>query len=181
VRIARADRRIAVALYGGFWALVGAAALAVAVGVAPRARDFLDFGFGGPPGRLSAAARIFATNLHLVGALLAACLVVQSPRIANPAAPSEQALRALRGICDAVLLFAFGANAVFVGAALGAYGGRMVAALLPHGPLEIAAYIPAGLVYTSARRQGLDRRAIRPVGLSVAALGVAAMVETYLG
>ena len=44
------------------------------------------------------------------------------------------------------------ANVALVGAALGAYGTRMALAMLPHGPLELAAFATALALYLDARR-----------------------------
>ena len=42
-----------------------------------------------------------------------------------------------------------------VGAALGGYGTRMVRAMLPHGPVELAAYSLALALYLQGRRRAL--------------------------
>ena len=47
------------------------------------------------------------------------------------------------------------ANVLVVGAALGAYGERMVRAMLPHGPVELAAYALALALYLQGRSRAL--------------------------
>ena len=80
-----------------------------------------------------------------------------------------------------------------VGAAVGAYGTRMIRAMLPAGPIELAAYALATSVYLQSRRTrllylGEDRIAIertdarRAAGvalLSGVLLVIAALVETF--
>ena len=47
-----------------------------------------------------------------------------------------------------------------VGAAIGAYGTRMVGAMLPHGPVELAAYSLALALYLHGRRRALPAACI---------------------
>ena len=67
-----------------------------------------------------------------------------------------------------------------VGAALGAYGTRMVLRALPHGPVELAAYSLALALYLQGRRRDLPAavRGHGRRGVSVALLALAAVLET---
>ncbi len=73
------------------------------------------------------------------------------------------------------------ANVIVVGAGLGAYGARMIRALLPHGPVELAAYSLALALYLEGRQRPLGiRHAVAVGALSVAALALAAVLETFV-
>ena len=73
------------------------------------------------------------------------------------------------------------ANVIVVGASLGAYGTRMVLAALPHGPVELGAYALALSLYVQGRDRPLPGRLIVAVAaLSVAALALAAILETFV-
>jgi hypothetical protein len=64
---------------------------------------------------------------------------------------------------------------------LGAYGSRMGVAMLPHGPLELAAYALALALYLHARRGPLT---VGRVGATATAcltlLAVGSMLETFV-
>ncbi len=75
-----------------------------------------------------------------MGAVAAGVLVVQAPRFEHADGSLGRGGAFLRTVADLVLACAVAVNAAVVGAALGAYGGRMVTAVLPHAPLELAAY-----------------------------------------
>jgi hypothetical protein len=73
------------------------------------------------------------------------------------------------------------ANVIVVGAGLGAYGTRMVLAVLPHGPVELAAYALALALYLEGRTRRLALAHILAIAaLSVAALALAAGLETFV-
>ena len=176
-RLARDAATIACAL--------AAAALTVAfvvrLGWAPETRAQLAFGFHGIPARLEAALAILANNGRLLTAILAAVLVAQSPWLAGPDARRGPALTALRTGVDTLLGLAVAANVALVGAALGAYGTRMAVAMLPHGPLELAAFATALALYRDARRGPLPAPLVLLVAAGcLAALAMAALVETFL-
>ena len=67
-----------------------------------------------------------------------------------------------------------------VGAAVGGYGTRMVRAMLPHGPVEVAAYALALALYLLGRSRPLPTaRLAGTIATSVALLAVAALLETF--
>jgi len=69
-------------------------------------------------------------------------------------------------------------NVVIVGAAFGAYEARMIAYMLPHGPIELAAYSCAITVYRSARAGRLQARSAWTLtAATVLLLAVAAVLE----
>jgi uncharacterized membrane protein SpoIIM required for sporulation len=79
-----------------------------------------------------------------------------------------------------VLALEVALNVLVVGAALGAYGRRMVTAILPHGLLELAAFAVALALYLRARRVRLAPPRIATTALAcVGLLALAAVLETY--
>jgi hypothetical protein len=177
VATARLAVRIAV------WLTV--AVLAVALGVhlafAREAHRLLAYRFPGVPAEPAVAATVFAHNLHALLAIGGALLVTQAPYLVTPAAPPGRAHRTVQHVCEAVLAGGVVANVVVVGASFGAYGLRMVRAALPHGPVELAAYALALALYTEGRHRPLPARHVLAIAaLSTAALGVAAVLETFV-
>jgi hypothetical protein len=168
-------------LGGGISALALLAAAIVAISCPADARHALDFPFPGVRPTLANAASIFANNAKLMLASLALALVVQAPLLEDRRRPAPQWHRALVRGCDTLLALPVAANATLVGAALGAYGGRMARALLPHGPVELAAFALALTVYLEARRGPMrPRRAAALVAASFLTLALAALLETYI-
>lgn len=168
-----AAARIAAALLG----IAALTAAAVALLAAAPVREFLGFGFGGIDPRLSEVVSILANNLRILLALLIACGLAQ---LALRAAPSIT-MRTLVVFCDVVVAGLAVAHALLVGAGVGAYGGRMVVALLPHGPLELAAYSLALALYLAARRERLAPRRYVATALAAAlGLAIAAPLEVLL-
>jgi hypothetical protein len=159
--------------------LVALTALVVRLVAASDARDWLGFSFPGLPSDLGEAASVFLTNLQLLAAVLTACLVAQ---LVGPAgaerAPERLARRCIVGVCDCVLVAGCAFHVVFVGSALGAYGSRTLGALLPHGPVELAAFSLALALYIAARRERLAaQRIVRTGAASVLVLALAALLE----
>jgi hypothetical protein len=165
-------------------AMIAAATLAVALVVrlaaAEPARRLLDFPFAGVAARPETALSILATNLRLLIITLAAAVIVQSPWCV-PRAGQRSAIAALVvSALDALVALQSAFNVCVVGAALGAYGTRMATAMLPHGPLELAAFALALAAYLRARLGPLLARRLAAVAPSCLALLVAAAVlETY--
>jgi hypothetical protein len=160
---------------------VGGVALAVRVGFASSARRWLAFPFAGIAPRPVEAARIFLHNLHALAAVGGLLLVAQAPywtaRTASPGAFQ----RLLRRLGEALLGAAIAANVIVIGAGLGAYGARLVRAVLPHGPLEVVAYALALALYTEGRQRPLSARHLLAVSaLSGFALALAAVLETFV-
>ena len=173
--------RDASAVAGVLTAATAAVAIVVRLGWAPETRAQLAFGFHGIPARLDEALAILANNGRLLTAILAAVLVAQAPWLAGPDARPGPALTALRAAVDVLLALAVAANAALVGAALGAYGTRMALAMLPHGPLELAAFATALALYLDARRGPLAIHTMLAVaGGCAGALTAAALAEVFL-
>jgi hypothetical protein len=121
---------------------------------------------------------IFTSNsrelLGVLGLLLIAQIAVR--RIDGP----TRAQRLLRAGGELVLAGAITANVLVVGGAVGAYGERMVRAMLPHGPFEVAAYSLALALYLQGRRRPLPTvRTAGTIAASVALLALAALLETF--
>jgi hypothetical protein len=163
----RATALIAALLLGG------AAAVAAVVAVTGRAgaREALVFSFPALPRTAGEALGILVNNARVAAGVFVAALVAQ---VAAPARP-------LVYVCDAALALAALVHVVLVGAGIAAYGGRMVAALLPHGPLELAAYSLALGLYVRVRRAPLPPRAWAATGgAALVLLAIAAPVEVFL-
>lgn len=145
-------------------------ALAVAVsGRADRLRELLDLDFGGVDRTPAAVLDIAANNAQLALGLLVCAMA--APRVGCVA------LRML----DAGVAAVLAANVLVVGAALGAYGGRAVAILAPHLPLELAALSLCGGAYLSARTGTLPGRTLARTAALIALLfAVAGALETYV-
>ena len=102
-------------------------------------------------------------------------------RAGSPAEHERIALRLAVAVFDLVLLLVATFHVVYVGAAVGAYGGRTVEAMLPHGPVELGAFAMALALYLEARRERLSRQRIAVTALvSFAALAVAALLEVFV-
>jgi hypothetical protein len=87
-------------------------------------------------------------------------------------------LRSMVRVCDVLVIVACAKHVALVGATVGAYGGRGIQAMLPHGPLELAAYSLALSLYVSSRREPLAvRRALWASAMSAAGLAIAAALE----
>jgi hypothetical protein len=154
-------------------------AMTVHVALAPAARHWLAFPFTGIPARPSIATAIFVHNLHALAAVWGLLLIAQSA-LWGAGEPGRRSL-IFRRSGEVLLGAAVTANVIVVGASLGAYGTRMLRATLPHGPFELAAYSLALALYLQGRRRPLPLRFVLPVAaLSIAALALAAVLETYV-
>jgi hypothetical protein len=159
----------------------GVIVLVVHLWFAAAARRWLAFPFAGIPARPSTAAIIFSHNLRALAAVCGLLLIAQSAYWSAAGAEPGQAHRMLRGLGEALLGAGVAANLVVIGASFGAYGTRMVRAAVPHGPVELAAYSLALALYVHGRRRRLPPRSVAAVlGLSVLALALAALLETYV-
>jgi hypothetical protein len=124
-------------------------------------RELLGFGFGGIAGGASAGVEIALDNAQIAAAALVAALL--APR----AGPLTTTLDILLG---GLLVL----NASIIGIALGGYGGRLLAAVWPHAPLELAAFSLAGGSYLAARHWNLPARTLAAAAVGVALLLLAA-------
>ena len=127
----------------------------VALAAQARALARLPVRRASPPARRRRLA-IFAHNAAALLGVFAAAAdrpVARCATAAGPGAPSGS-IAAPAG--ELLLAGAIAANVLVVGAALGAYGdadGR--APMLPHGPVELAAYALALALYLQGRRRAL--------------------------
>jgi len=161
---------------------IAACAIAAVVNVtlAIAARRWLAYSFAGIPARPGEAAAIFLHNVRALAAVGGLLLIAQSPHWAGKA-KGGPVHRAIRGGGEALLAAGVSANAIVVGASLGAYGTRMVRAVLPHGPVELAAYALALALYVHGRDRPLPvRHALAVVAMSISLLALAALLETFV-
>jgi hypothetical protein len=162
---------------------VGCGVIAVVVHTwfAASARRWLAFPFAGIPARPSEAASIFLHNLRALAAICGLLLIAQAAHWTPARAGAGTGQRMLRSLGEALLGAGIAANLIVIGAALGAYGTRMVVAALPHGPLELASYSLALSLYREGRTRALAARlALAILALSAALLALAAILETYV-
>jgi Stage II sporulation protein M len=154
-------------------------AAAVRATIAAPVRDRLGYTFPGVPAHLDVAIGIFANNGRVILGVLGLLLVAQiSARTAGGPPPIQRVL--VTG-GELILTGVAAANVLVVGAALGAYGQRMLRAVLPHGPIELAAYSLALGLYLEGRRRRLPAAHLAKVILaSVVLLAVAALLETFV-
>lgn len=160
---------------------VAALAIALRLTLADAARTLLDYRFAPADPSVAGAASILATNARKLAGLYGLALVAQAPWRAA-ADPGRRGPRALRLACDAGALALLAPTAILIAVATAGYGGRMLAAMLPHGPLELAAFALALGVYRDARRGPVTvRRLLTRAGAGLLLLAVAAAIETYAG
>ena len=174
------QRRGVLPIAAGLTGATLAAAAVVRIWCAADARRALAFPFAGIPANLDAATAIFANNARLLAAVFAAVLVAQSPWLAGRDACRGLAATALLAAVDTVLVLSVAVNTTLVGAAVGAYGTRMITAVLPHAPLELFAFAAALALHLRARRGPLSaRQMLTTAAACLALLAVAAALETY--
>jgi len=162
-------------------ALAGVVVIAAVVSLvcAPQARGWLHYTFAGVPANAGEATAIFANNawalMGVVGLLWITQLAARAPR-----APSR-VQRLVRTGGELVLAGVVAHNVVVVGAAVGAYGERMVRAMLPHGPVEVAAYALALGLYLRGRRRPLAAgQIVGTFAVSTGLLAIAAILEVFV-
>jgi uncharacterized membrane protein SpoIIM required for sporulation len=178
--LAPADRTTAVTVAA---VMTSAAAVAAVLGLAAgeQVRHALGFDFAGAPRTLTEAASIFAHNTRFLFGIFGLTLLAQTPWMDGSDRPAPRWQHAIVLLGDLILAAQVLINAGVIGASVGAYGTRMLSVLLPHGPLEVAAFSLALTLYLAARRGPVQpRRALTLAALSVATLAVAAVLETYL-
>jgi hypothetical protein len=165
--------------------LIGALAIAACIVLAGAvaimapgwARDWLGFRFPGLAARPAVAVGIFAHNLRSLSGVF---VLLVFARLASRA-PDKRTARLTIRLGELLLAGAITANVAVVGAALGAYRERMLLALMPHGPVELAAYSLALALYLQDRRRNLPAGYVATTGvLCVALLAIAAVLETWV-
>jgi hypothetical protein len=163
--LARHAARAAVAMLA---LIAGIGVFVWALGAGDEARELLGFRFDRPARHPCDAIGVAATNLRLVAAALVAAWGVRiCPRLRLP--------------LDITLAAVLALNTVAAGVALGAYGSRLLGAVAPHGPVELAGFALAGGAYLAARagEPGAGRLA-RAAGGAVVLVAAGAALETYV-
>jgi hypothetical protein len=163
--------------------LATAIAILVHVAFAGQVRGMLDFTFPGVDAGPGVAWSIFATNVRKLAGILGLVLVLQSPWLAGDRHTEDRPSwhPALTTLCDCAVAGALGLTFLVAAAGLGAYGVRMVRAIVPHGPIELLAFATALGLYRNARRCAIPPRRVGAlVAICVLALALAALVETYI-
>jgi hypothetical protein len=180
VAVAARDRERALLVAAVALAVGALAAAVTAIGFAPAARRSLDYGFAGVPPRLGEALAILGNNARIGASVASAIVIVQAARLERTDRTLGRLGRLLRGACDVALAVAIVVNAATVGEAVGAYGSRMLVAMLPHGPIELAGYALAVALYLRARERLLGWGVtLRLASWSLALLALAALLETF--
>lgn len=158
-------------------ALTALVAGVVHVGFAGETRRLLGFPFAGLVAQPSTVLTIFAGNARILICVMAAAVIVQSPWCAARSSFGVVAVSLL----DTLVALQTGLNVLLVGASLGAYGPRMLTAMLPHGPAELLAFSLALALYLRSRRRPVGGFAVVLSGtMCLTLLFVAAVLETYI-
>jgi len=157
-------------------AMIAISALVVHAAAAAATRDWLDYPFSGLSARPHVAVTLVLHNtralLGPVGLLLIAQIAARTP---------SRLQGAIRAAGEVLLAGVIAANAALVGASIGAYGLRMVRAILPHGVVELAAFSVVIAVYLQGRRRPLPARHILlAAAAGTVLLAAAATLETFV-
>ena len=173
--LARLAATVGATATAGTMLVAGAVRLAMRAPVSAR----LGYTFRGVPARPDVAIGIFAHNLRAILGVFGLLLVAQiTERTAVDPGRAQRVMVMAGGL---ILAGVVSANVLVVGAAVGAYGRRMILATLPHGPIELAAYSLALGLYLQGRRQALPGAHVAKVAaISVALLALAAALETFV-
>jgi hypothetical protein len=157
-------------------------AVVLAVG-AQAAREWLGFPITGVPVSVSRAAAISADNARLMAGGVRRRNRGQRPvagspgMLGHPRCRVEGEQAAVRSRAGHLLC----SNVVIVGAALAAYRARMVAAILPHGPVELLGFACPITLYLLARRGPVPARTWPLLaGAATAALATGAVLEVFV-
>ena len=100
----------------------------------------MAFPFTGISARPDVAAGIFLHNVHALAAVGGLLLIAQSAQWTARADEPTRVSGTARRLGEVLLGGAIAANLIIVGASFGAYGSRMLRAVLLQGPLSLAAY-----------------------------------------
>jgi hypothetical protein len=162
-------------------ALTASALLTAAVvhlALAGEARRWLDYRFPGVPAHVSTALWMLGHNARSLAGVLGLLMIAQlNARSPDPGRPQL----VLRSAGEVVIAGVIAANVLAIGAAIGGYGIRMLVAMLPHGPVELAAYSLALSLYLRGRRRALPAaRMALDACASAALLALAAALETWV-
>jgi hypothetical protein len=145
-----------------------AAATVTLSGLSGEMRRALRFGFAGVEHSPAEVARITLNNARVAGGTLLCAAI--APKLGPRA----------RRLVFVVLATVLTCSAAAVGAAVGAYGTRAIAALALHLPVEFTALSLAGGAYLHAGKQALGTREFAATAaLTGLLLIAAATLETY--
>ena len=152
---ARLQRRelARLAILTGVVAIAACMVLAGVVAMAARCRRAAGLASRSPGSRRGPRSR--SGSSPTTSAPSRACSCCSSSPESRPGAPDKRSARLGVRLGEVILAGAITANVAVVGAALGAYRERMVLALMPHGPVELAAYALAVALYLQDRRRNL--------------------------
>ena len=157
---------------------VSLVAVVVDIAFAGTVRGWLDYPFSGIPPHASVAVEIFAHNLRALAGVLGALIIAQAGW-RRPGGPSRTQ-QIIGRLAELMIASAVAVNTIMIGASVGAYGQRMIVAMLPHGPVELTGDVLALALYWQGRRRRLAPGDIAMVSaISVGLLAVAAALETF--
>ncbi|HLH67294.1 MAG TPA: hypothetical protein VKV27_16510 [Solirubrobacteraceae bacterium] len=181
--MSKPERELATLVASSYAALVGcgvAVAAVVHFVAAGPMRSWLDFRFPAVDRSPARILEILGSNVRLAALGVAAAIVV-GWRV-DEQSRNAPAVKLTRACCDLVIASAVAYNAFIIGGALGAYGWRLVAVLLPHAPVELLGFsLPLGL-YRRARARRIGGGEVAWVGsVALMTLSLAAVLETFLG
>lgn len=175
--------RIAVIVYAASTTVVLVVAVAAGIAFADDVSAWQDVPFPELPTTVGEAGSILLHNGRILLAAVGAALAVNSPWLSRAGEPLSRGWgwKATRALCDVVLVLGVARNLLTVGVGLAAYRERMALAILPHGPVELAAFSCGLALYLLARRGPVERR----VWLTLVAgggllMGVAALLEVFV-
>jgi hypothetical protein len=172
--------RLAARIASALTLLTAAVAAVVNLAFAGTARHWLGFPFTGVSARPSEAVAILLHNLRWLLAIGGLLLVAQTRHWPGEAGDGRLH-RGIQRLGEALLGAGVAINVAVVGAGLGAYGERMVSAILPHGPFELAAYSLALALYLQGRDKPLPARQILGIAATaILMLAIAAVLETFV-
>jgi hypothetical protein len=170
---------LAIGVAGILLAAIAVVAVLVRVTGGAAVREWLAYPFTGVPATTGEAGVIFAHNTRALLGVLGLLLIAQVAAH-QPDGPGR-AQKAVRIAGETVLAGIVAANVFVVGAALGAYGPRMVRAVLPHGPVELAGFATAIALYLQGRHRALPtRQLLLTSAVSVLLLAMAALLEALV-
>ncbi|MDO8208986.1 hypothetical protein [Conexibacter sp. CPCC 206217] len=170
--------------------LVYGAAVLVTVGVAVVATPLLgsdaaqwrSIQFPTVPATTSEAFDLFVNNVRMLAAAIGAAVAVNAPWLtAVDRDPRTSRLwKFTRALLDLALLLVVLRNLAVVGLGVAVYRERMVEAILPHGPIELAGFACGLTLYLFARRSPLPAQTWRTlIGAGIALLAVSALLEIF--
>jgi hypothetical protein len=181
--VRRIALRTVVITYTVITAVVAVVAVAVVVAFGDDLEQWHQVPFPELPATASEVGSILLHNGRVLLAAIGAALAVNAPWLTRPGELVDQSpgWRAARALCDVVLMLGVARNLVTVGVGLAVYRERMVLAILPHGPVELAAFSCGLSLYLLARRGPVERSVwLALAGAAVMLLAIAAVLEVFV-